>query len=85
VKSLLESLVRQMQDGGILYTEALEAFKKAFVAAMLERHGGNQSRAARALGVHRNTVSRAMTAFNIAVKHPPRASAQGLNAQRRTA
>ena len=85
MRSLLESLVRQMQDGGILYNEAVDAFKKAFVAAMLERHAGNQCQAARALGVHRNTVSRAMTALNIAIKRPPRVPAQRVSAERRSA
>jgi len=70
LKSQLESLVRQMQDVGIVYAEAVEEFRRVFIAMMLEKHNGNHSRAARALGVHRNTVTRAIKAFGIVSKHP---------------
>jgi DNA-binding NtrC family response regulator len=37
---------------------ALDAFDRAFLAAALERHGGNVSAAARALGVHRQSLQK---------------------------
>ena len=74
MKSELESLVVQMQDGGILYAEAVAEFKKAFIIAMLDRHNGNQCRAARALDVHRNTLSRAIAELRIQPRPPKRAS-----------
>jgi two-component system, NtrC family, response regulator HydG len=44
------------------YTEAraraLESFDRAFLAACLERHGGNISAAARALGLHRQSLQK---------------------------
>ena len=74
MKSELESLVRQMQDGGILYAEAVGEFKKVFIASMLDRHKGNQCRAARALGMHRNTLSRAIAELKIERRAPPSGS-----------
>ena len=68
MRSQLQSLVKQMQDGGILYSEAVEEFRKVFLASMLERHNGNQCRAARALGIHRNTLSRNLADLKITVK-----------------
>jgi Fis family transcriptional regulator len=85
VKSQLESLVQQMQDGGILYSEAVDEFRRVFIFAMLERHKGNQCRAARALGMHRNTLSRNFAALKILAKSQRRPPVQIAQAKRRTA
>jgi|SRR5919108_322748 DNA-binding protein Fis len=58
MKSQLEALVEQMYDGGILYREAVREFKRTFLVTVLRHHKGNQSKAARTLGVHRNTLAR---------------------------
>jgi DNA-binding NtrC family response regulator len=39
-------------------SRVLEAFERSFLAATLERHGGNLSAAARALGLHRQSLQR---------------------------
>jgi len=39
-------------------TRALEAFEQSFLTAALERHGGNISAAARALGLHRQSLQK---------------------------
>jgi DNA-binding NtrC family response regulator len=39
-------------------TRALEAFDRSFLAAALERHGGNVSATARALGLHRQSLQK---------------------------
>jgi two-component system, NtrC family, response regulator HydG len=39
-------------------TRALESFDRAFLGACLERHGGNISAAARALGLHRQSLQK---------------------------
>lgn len=61
----LESLVAQMHEGGIRYTEAVREFKRRFILNVLERNRGNQSRAARELGMHRNTLSRTLAELEI--------------------
>lgn len=58
MRSELDALIMQMQKGGILYAEAVREFRKAFIAEVLRENNGNQSKAARELGVHRNTLSR---------------------------
>ena len=44
------------------YTEArdraMDAFERSFLAAALERHGGNVSATARALGLHRQSLQK---------------------------
>jgi len=54
----LDALISQMHKGGILYTEAVREFRKAFLATVLRENNGNQSKAARELGMHRNTLTR---------------------------
>jgi len=65
VKEQLESLVGSMVERGILLEEALMEFEKKFIKRALERSNGNQSRAAKALGIHRNTLSRKVDEYNL--------------------
>lgn len=58
MKDQLESLINQMIEQGILFTDAVSEFEKKFIKRMLERTKGNHSKAALALGIHRNTLSR---------------------------
>jgi hypothetical protein len=43
---------------GILFDEAVKEFEKNFILKVLDRHNNNLSRAAEALGIHRNTLSK---------------------------
>jgi Fis family transcriptional regulator, factor for inversion stimulation protein len=58
MKDQLQQLVRQMYQSGILYSEAVREFKKRFILDVLRENRGNQCKAARELGMHRNTLSR---------------------------
>ena len=64
----LDALINQMHKGGILYTEAVREFRKAFIATVLRENKGNQSEAARELGMHRNTLSRTASALKLDVR-----------------
>lgn len=68
MKSQLEVLVSQMYDSNILYAEAVREFKKTFIAHVLEQHRGNQCKAAKQLGMHRNTLSRTLDELGLDVK-----------------
>jgi DNA-binding protein Fis len=65
VKEQLEYLINQMVDRGILYDEALTEFEKKFIRNVLERNQWNQCKAARVLGIHRNTLSRKISEYKI--------------------
>lgn len=65
MKDQLESLVAMMVDRGILLEEAVEAFEKRFIRLALEQARGNQCRAAKILGIHRNTLSRKVTDYKL--------------------
>jgi DNA-binding protein Fis len=70
VKDQLESLVGMMVDRGILLEEAVTEFEKKFIKRVLERLNGNQSRAAKILGIHRNTLSRKVGEYSEKQKRP---------------
>jgi len=81
VKDQLEALILQMHKSGILYAEAVREFKKRFILTVLQENKGNQCKAARQLGMHRNTLSRAITELNLDVRlfrpgarRPPRST-----------
>jgi DNA-binding protein Fis len=65
VKRELDTLVAQMYSGGITYDEAVREFKKRFLLEVLAHSRGNQCKAAKELGVHRNTLSRMITELEL--------------------
>jgi Fis family transcriptional regulator len=65
VKEQLESLIGMMVDRGILLEEAITEFEKKFIKCVLEHSKGNQSRAAKVLGIHRNTLSRKVIDYKL--------------------
>ncbi len=81
MKDQLEALVSQMYRTGILYSEAVREFKKRFILAVLQENQGNQCKAARELGMHRNTLSRTIAELKLdvrglrnGVRRPPRSA-----------
>ena len=65
MKDQLEGLVNQMVERGILFAEAVGEFEKRFIKRVLDRENGNQSRAAEALGIHRNTLGRKIGEYKL--------------------
>ena len=79
VRRELDILVAQMHSGGIPYEEAVRDFKRQYLREVLVTHRGNQCKAAEELGMHRNTLSRAMAELGLSLaevraglKRPPR-------------
>jgi len=70
VKDQLEALVTQMIEHGIGYADAVIEFEKRFIRKVLEKNNGNQSEAAKVLGIHRNTLSRKIEDLELA--HRPK-------------
>ena len=53
----IERLVLEMSTRQIQLPLALREFEKMYLQAILRRCGGNRTRAARLLGIHRNTLA----------------------------
>jgi len=58
-------MVGDMLDGGIFLEQAIEVLEKGMIQGALDRNSGNQCAAARALGIHRNTLQRKMVAYEL--------------------
>ncbi len=89
VKRELDLLVTQMHSSGIRYEEAVREFKRQYLREVLIAHRGNQCKAAEELGMHRNTLSRAMADLGLdladvraGLKRPPRSERPVYSAMR---
>jgi|SRR5579864_469062 len=68
MKSQLESLVAQMHESGITLKEGEREFKKRFIMLVMAKFDHNQCEAARALGMHRNTLARTLGELQLVVR-----------------
>jgi len=58
----------QMYKGGIQYQEAVREFQKVLLVTALRDQTGNQIKAARELGMHRNSLRRLLTDLDVDVR-----------------
>lgn len=65
MKQQLDSLVSEMVDRGILFSDARREFEKRFIQRVLLRHKGNLSRAAKDLKIHRNTLGKKIEEYKL--------------------
>ena len=71
VRALIDGFVLERGgalDDGTLYDRVIAAVERPLIEAMLLRHGGNQLRAARALGLNRNTLKKRIDAFGLTTR-----------------
>ena len=69
VRALIERLAREQPAAladGTLYNRLIGEVERPLIEAMLQRHGRNQLRAARAMGINRNTLKKRLDALGIA-------------------
>lgn len=60
-----DELVAHAYQKGLHLAEFMQGVKRAYVMTVLRAHGGNQCRAARDLGQHRNTLARTISELHI--------------------
>ena len=68
----MESLIEEMLDGRIMLNEAICEFEKLYIQKALERYDDHHSNTANALGIHRNTLSKRVAAYQTPPKTPKR-------------
>ena len=78
MKRELDAVITHMHNAGVSYAEAVRQFKRRYILEVLNRHKGNQCKAAEELGMHRNTLSRTLseldmdtTAIRNGMRRPP--------------
>ena len=72
LRTRLEMLVEEMLDGQILLGEAISEFEKLYIQKALARYDEHLSQTANALGIHRNTLSKRVAAYQTPAKAPKR-------------
>jgi DNA-binding NtrC family response regulator len=61
----LDGMVARLLDSGICLQAATELLERGMIGGALGRADGNQSAAAKALGIHRNTLQRKMAEYDL--------------------
>ena len=59
----LSLLIQQMIDRGIRFEDAQREFERTFISRALVKTNYNVCKAAKMTGLHRNTLSRKMSAY----------------------
>ena len=62
---MLDDLVREMVARGVHFEDAQREFEKRFLTQVIHKCDGNLTKAADALGVHRNTLTRKISTLKI--------------------
>ena len=71
VRALVDRIARErpaIMDDGTLYEHVIGEVERPLIALMLARHGQNQLRAARALGINRNTLRKRLDTLGIELR-----------------
>jgi len=68
LRNRMEVLIDEMLDGQIMLNEALSEFEKLYIQKALKRYNNHLSQTANALGIHRNTLSKRISAYQTAPK-----------------
>ena len=63
IRPRLENLVDEMLDGQILLDEAMSEFERLYIERALTRQHRHLSKTAKILGIHRNTLSKRVAAY----------------------
>lgn len=62
IREKMEDLIKEMLDGRIMLAEAISEFEKLYIQKALDRYQ-QISKAAHALGIHRNTLSKKIALY----------------------
>ena len=68
IRSILEAVISEMVDKGILWSEAAVEFEKLFILEALRKNRGTLGKAAEILGIHRNALSKKMHEYGLGKK-----------------
>ena len=69
VREKLDQLVSELIERKIYLDEALGEFEKKFIQLALKKTDGNQTNAAKLLGLHRNTLCRKISLHKLNGRH----------------
>ena len=65
ISDKLQRLIEEMVEKGVQFDDAVREFEKQFITRVLGQCDGSVTRAATALNIHRNTLTRKMGEYKI--------------------
>ena len=83
MKELIEKLISDMVESGVFFQDAVTEFESKYIRQVLHQCGGNQSKAAKALGIHRNTLGRKMEEYHLTSRNGSRPVVRRVNRAKR--
>ena len=69
MREQLDQLVAEMIEKRLYLEEAVGEFEKKFIQSALKKTEGNQTKAAKVLGLHRNTLNRKIAQHKLNGRH----------------
>ncbi|MDQ6675826.1 MAG: Fis family transcriptional regulator [Acidobacteriota bacterium] len=85
MKDRFDALSEYLLDNSFFLEQAVELMERTLVERALRRTDGNQSKASKMLGIHRNTLQRKMVEFQLAgkrIRRKPMAKSSGKPSKR---
>ena len=65
ISERLDRLVAEMDEKGVRFEDAVREFEKRYISRVLDRCEGSLTKASDELGIHRNTLTRKLSAYKI--------------------
>ncbi len=72
LRDRMENLIDEMLDGQILLNEAMAEFEKVYIQNALKRCDNHLLKTSETLGIHRNTLSKRVAAYQEPTRIPKR-------------
>jgi DNA-binding NtrC family response regulator len=65
----MEIIIKEMVDKELLFRDSLREFEKIYIETASKKYGGNKTKIADALGIHRNTLNNRVRSLEISKKN----------------
>ena len=70
MREKFDGLVEQLMRGNIFLPEAIEILERSMIQRALTQNSGNQCAASKQLGIHRNTLQKKMSQYDLGNGRP---------------
>ena len=64
----MEIIIKELVDKELLFRDAMREFEKIYIETASKKYGGNKTKIAKALGIHRNTLNNRVRSLKISKK-----------------
>ncbi len=61
----MEIMIKEIVDKELLFRDAMREFEKIYIETASKKYGGNKTKIAKALGIHRNTLNNRVRSLKI--------------------